>query len=110
MPERDGWRTRQHDRGRTRVPTLVDDIAMRAFLGLVLALVVVVGLLLAAGWIYFYDDGSRMGIGVNRDEVIQESEAIADSVSESVQQVGNELNEAGGRDRAESAPSVVPNR
>lgn len=83
---------------------------MRAFFGLLVALVAGVALLVAVGWIYFYNDGSHMGVGINRNEVVQESEAIVDSVSESVKHVGSELNEAGGRDRAESEPPVVPNR
>lgn len=83
---------------------------MRTFLGLLLALAVVVILMVAFGWIYFYDDGDRMGVGVNRDEVVEESRAIADSVSESVKHVGNELDEVEGRDRAESVPPVGTNR
>lgn len=83
---------------------------MRAFLGLLLALVVVAILLVAFGWIYFYDDGEQMGVGVNRDEIVEESNAIAESVSESVKHVGNELDEVGGRDRAESVPAVGATR
>ena len=82
---------------------------MRAFLGLLLALAVVVIVLVAFGWIYFYDDGAQMGVGVNRNEVVEESEAIADTVSESVKRVGNELDEVGGRDRAESVSPVGTN-
>jgi hypothetical protein len=83
---------------------------MRAFLGLLVALAVIVILLVAFGWIYFFDDGAQMGVGVNRDEVVEESQAIADSVSESVKHVGDELDEVGGRDRAESVPPVGTNR
>jgi hypothetical protein len=82
---------------------------MRAFLGLLLALAVVVIVLVAFGWIYFYDDGAQMGVGVNRDEVVEESEALAESVSESMKHVGNELDEVGGRDRAESVSPVGTN-
>jgi hypothetical protein len=82
---------------------------MRAFLGLLFALAVVVIVLVAFGWIYFYDDGAQMGVGVNRDEVVEESEALAESVSESMKHVGNELDEVGGRDRAESVSPVGTN-
>ena len=82
---------------------------MRALLGLLLALAVVVILLVAFGWIYFYDDGAQMGVGVNRDEVVEESEALAESVSESVKHVGNQLDEVGGRDHAESVSPVGTN-
>lgn len=83
---------------------------MRTFLGVLLAVVVVAIALAAFGWIYFYNDGDRMGVGVNRNEVVQESQEIADSVAESVQHVGSELNDVGGRDRAESAPVVESDR
>jgi division protein CdvB (Snf7/Vps24/ESCRT-III family) len=65
--------------------------------------------LVTFGWIYFYDDGAQMGVGVNRDEVVEESEALAESVSESMKHVGNELDEVGGRDRAESVSPVGTN-
>jgi hypothetical protein len=83
---------------------------MRTFVGLLLAVVVVAVALAAFGWIYFYNDGERMGVGVNRNEVVEESQGIADSVAESVSSVGSELDDVVGRNRAESAPVVDSDR
>lgn len=83
---------------------------MRTFLGVLVAVALGVLLLVALGWVYFYDDGTRLGVGVNRDEVVEESRELADSIEESARSVGNQLEEATGRDRAESAPAIDADR
>ena len=75
---------------------------MRTFLGVLVAVALGVVLLVALGWVYFYDDGTRLGVGVNRDEVVEESRELADSIEESARSVGSQLEEATGRDRAGS--------
>lgn len=82
---------------------------MRAFLGLLLAVVVVAAVLAAFGWIFFFRTEDGVGVGVNGNEAAQESRQLADTVAESMNEVGGRLEDVTGRNRPESAEVVETN-
>ncbi|HEV7280545.1 MAG TPA: hypothetical protein VGN57_10095 [Pirellulaceae bacterium] len=81
---------------------------MRKFLGVLLAAVVVVAVLAAFGWLFFFRDGSQIGVGVNSNEAVQESRELVDTVAESMSEVGGRIRDVSGENGEENVIVAEP--
>lgn len=87
----------------------------------VLAIIAIVGIASANGWLTFSNDSNQTTIQINKDEIQRDADAAAEDVQEAAEEVGDQINDLGKsaeepvRDRVTEQPEAVepsdaPNR